>query len=263
MLFRSEADASHIFRYCMSIDSSALLRVTYDDIPGESRHVDKATRLGERAMERVAEIFSEKGWASLGEAYSGPSADDENALRSLRIRTVAGSRIREVLVENTPEPAAFQAVREALEAFSRNELGVWALQYSSGQLAALAAESEKTGDMKWDEREVEVGNLSAAIAAYREAVFYLETVKPKPPAYEQLKEKLARATAELDSRYAEERFAVDKALNLKDWKTARSELRVLLDLVPDENDERHSEARAKLVDVERRIGGDNGKRGVK
>lgn len=248
-----EADATHIFRYYMTVDANGLLRVAYDDIPGESRHVDKATRLSDNAKARIVEIFKEKGWSSLDEAYTGPSAADENALRRMRIKTLAGTRVREVLVENAPEPAPFQAVREALETFSRNELGVWALQYSSDQLIALSAESERTGDQKWEERDVETGNLAAAIAAFKEATFYLETVNPKPATYPALKDKLARATGELDKRYADQRFNVDKAINLKDWPVAQRELRVLLDLIRDQNDERYIEARAKLVDVERRL----------
>lgn len=258
-----EADSSRIFRYCMTVDSSGLLRVAYDDVPGENRHVDKSTRLSEAAMKRIAEIFQTKGWDALDAAYTGASAEEENALRSLRIKTLAGSRVREVLVENSQEPAAFQAVREALETFSRNELGVWALQYSTEQLIELSKESARVADMKWEERDVETGNLAAAIAAYSEAVFYLDTVKPKPPAYATLKDKLHRANAELDRRYKDQRFNVDKAINLKDWQAAQRELRVLLELVTDQNDERHAEARAKLVDVERRLGGGKGKGGAK
>ncbi len=250
-----EADSSRIFRYQMTIDYAGVLRVVYDDVPGENRHVDKSQRLGAEAMERIAEIFRFKGWSALDEAYTGASAENENALRRFRIRTLAGDRVREVLVENAPEPEVFQAVREALETFSRNELGVWALQYSSEKLVELAAESEKTGDAKWSEREVDTGNLAAAIGAFREAAFYLETVNPKPQCYAALKEKLTHAIEEQDRLYRDRRFLADKALNLKDWEEAQKELRTLLELVPDKNDERHIEARAKLVDVERRLEG--------
>ena len=248
-----EADAAHIFRYQMTIDREGILRVVYDDVPDENRHIDKSAKLSQKARADIAEIFSPVEWRALDAAYTGTSSAGENALRSWRIRTVCGDGVKDTVVENTVEPPAFKAARERLETFSRNELGVWALQYSRDQLVSLGAESEKLGDAKWNERDVEYGNISAAIATYRDGVFYLETVDPKPAGYAQLKDKLDAAAAELDKRYRDQRFLADKALNLGDWATAARELRILCDMVPGRDDERHAEATAKLVDVERRM----------
>ena len=132
------------------------------------------------------------------------------------------------------------------------ELGAWALQYSSEKLQAMSAEAVRTADAKWNERDVQHGNLSAAIKAYDEAVVYLDTVNPKPAGYEELLAKRRKAQDELDRRYRDQRFLVDRAVNLGDWAAARRELRILCDMVPDERDPRHAEASAKLVDVENR-----------
>ena len=153
------------------------------------------------------------------------------------------------------EPEAFRDVREALEAFSRNELGIWAIQYSRDKLIEMSAASEELGDAKWEEREVEYGNLSAALKAYREAVFYLDTVNPKPDSYAGIKAKMAKAEEELKARYSDQRFLADKAINLGDWETAQRELSVLLEMVPDRKDDRNREASAKLIDVEKRMKG--------
>ena len=66
-----EADATRIFRYQMTIDRDGVLRVIYDDVPGENRHVDKSTRLSDQARERIAEIFSSSGWRGLDGEYEG------------------------------------------------------------------------------------------------------------------------------------------------------------------------------------------------
>ncbi len=248
-----EADSRHILRYEMTIAPDGLLRVVYDDVPGENRHVDKSKTLDEKALSRVAAIFSQDGWSSLENSYSGASAAAENALKSWRIKTVSGISAKEVLVENTLEPEAFNRVREALEAFSRNELGVWALQYSREKLLELAGESSRKGDAKWNDRTVEHGNLAACVAAYKEGLFYLETVNPKPQIYFDLKKKHDDAVLALAEAYRERRFLADKALNLQDWESAKRELMVLMEIVPDRDDERHREAKAKLVDVERRM----------
>ena len=248
-----EADATRVFSYRMDVDSSGILHVAFDDVPGENRHVDKKAKLSEKAMKRILEVLDRPGFAALDDAYTGSSVEDENALKSFRIRVVRWNSIKDVLVENTQEPDAFREVREALEAFSRNELGIWAIQYSKEKLIELSEESAKIGDTKWEDREVEYGNLSASVKAYKDALFYLETVNPKPESFLTVKERLARSEAELKQRYEDQRFLVDKAINLGDWEVAQSELKILCELVPERDDPRHAEANARLVDVENRM----------
>jgi len=235
------------------MDEYGVLKVSYDDVPDANRHVDKSAKLSDGARARIAEILDAREWDGLDDVYSGSSAMDENALKSWRIKVVRSGRVKEVLVENTQEPDAFRDIREALETFSRNELGIWAIQYSREKLLELSEESARNGDAKWNERDVEYGNLSASVDAYREAAYYLDTVNPKPESYARIKERLERSVSELDRRYREQRFLADKAINLSDWETAKAELRVLCDMVPNKNDDRHAEANAKLVDVENRI----------
>ena len=230
----------------MEIDGSGFLRVAFDDVPGENRHVDKKAKLSDAALKRIGEILETPGFSALEDEYAGASAADENALRSYRIRVVRWNDVKDILVENAPEPDAFRAVREALEAFSRNELGIWAIQYSREKLLELSEQSAAVGDAKWEEREVEYGNLSTAAKSYREAIFYLETII-------ELKEKLTRTENELAERYKNQRFLAEKAINLGDWEAAQSELKILCELVPEKDDPRHTEANAKLVDVENRM----------
>ena len=248
-----EADVTRVFSYRMEIDGSGILRVAFDDVPGENRHVDKKTKLSDKAKKRILEILEKPGFAALDDEYVGSSVEDENALKSFRIRVVRWNSVKDVLVENTQEPDAFREVRESLEAFSRNELGIWAIQYSKEKLIELSEESAKVGDSKWDDREVEYGNLSASVKAYKDALFYLETINPKPDGYAEIKEKLARTEEELKQRYEDQRFLADKAMNLGDWEAAQNELKILCELVPDRDDPRHAEANARLVDVENRM----------
>ena len=245
-----EADASRVFSYRMEVDGAGILRVAFDDVPGENRHVDKRAKLSDKAKKRILEILDKPGFAALEDEYAGSSVEDENALKSFRIRVVRWGSVKDILVENTQEPDAFREVRESLEAFSRNELGIWAIQYSKEKLIELSEESAKVGDSKWDDREVEYGNLSASVKAYKDALFYLETINPKPNGYAEIKEKLTRTEEELKQRYEDQRFLADKAMNLGDWEVAQ---KILCELVPDRDDPRHAEANARLVDVENRM----------
>ena len=246
-----EADGAGIYRYALALAEDGTLAVEIDDVPKENRHVRKSVKLSGDARRRLAELFSAPELYRLDREYTGVPLR-EGTLKSYSLRVLRGTRVFDAAIENTQEPEAFRAVRERLETFSKNELGIWAIQYSAEKLVEMSAEARRAGDAKWEERDVQHGNLAAALAAYGEAVFYLETVDPKPAGYGELVARRKQVEAELDRRYRDQRFLADRAINLKDWATARRELRVLCELVPDEKDPRHAEAAAKLLDVERR-----------
>ena len=96
-------------------------------------------------------------------------------------------------------------------------------------------------------------NLALAIKAYREAVFYLETVDPKPADYEEMRTQRATVKAELDRVYKLHRGNADQALGTQNWEQARYELHILFELVPDSSDERNKDASRKLQEVEDRM----------
>lgn len=248
-----EADANRIFRFAMTIDENGVLRVVQDDVPQEDRHVDKSTTLSEEAVEEIAGLFSSSGWEEGDGVYLGASAESENSLKRWRIKTVIGERVRETLVENEVEPEFFQDTRTSLEAFAKNELHVTSLNYSKDELVRLAGESEKIGDARHDEAEVEYGNLASALKAYNEAAELLDTVNPKPPFYPGLVEKQRKTRKELDEKINEQAFLADKAIHLGDWENAAGQLRILIDIVNNRNDERSIKAKKQLVDVEERM----------
>lgn len=249
-----EANSGRIFRYALRLSDDGVLSVSVDDVPRNDRSFTKSETLGDKARAELNDILSVDKIRDLDREYVGLEPDPP-ALESFDLRVVYSTSARTVRVVNTQEPEAFRAVRERLEAFSKNQLGVWAIQYSSEKLVELAQESIEVGRSKWEDRDVNHGNLFAAVAAYREAMFYLETVNPKPACAAAARDGLAAAKAELERRYADQSFTVDKALNQGRWEDAKRELAVLLEMVPDRDDDRHRNAAAKLVDVERRMKG--------
>ena len=234
------------------MDSKGLMTVEIDDVPKENRHVKKATQLTTNALEALSAVFASPALYRLAPEYAGEPTSP-GSLRSLSLRVVRGGRVFSTTIENAPEPEEFRSVREQLETFSKNELGIWAIQFSAEKLVEMSVELRRQGDAKWEERDVQYGNIAAALAAYKEAVFYLETVDPKPEFYGALVGRRREVEAELDRRYRDQRFRADRAINLADWRTAQQELRVLCEMVPDERDARHSEAAGKLLDVENRM----------
>ena len=247
-----EATADGIYRYALAYGADGTLAVEIDDVPKENRHVRKTALLSAEAQTNLAKIFASEDLYQLEREYTGVPLQ-ANTLKSFSLHVLRGSRVFDVTIENAQEPPAFREARERLETFSKNELGIWAIQFSAEKLVEMSAESRRAADAKWEERDVQHGNLAAALAAYDEAVFYLDTVNPKPADYGELVSKRQQTANELDKRYRDQRFLADRAINLQDWTTAQRELRILCELVPDTKDPRHAEASAKLLDVESRM----------
>lgn len=246
-----EASAKGICRYAIDVDAEGNISVALDDVPESDRHVKKSVKLSDKARADLDRMFSSSELFKLEKDNVGPARPGE--LTRYELRVSRGGKVFECVVENMPEPAAFRETRLALETFSQNELGVWAIQYSGEKLTEMSREARRSADAKWEERDVNYGNIAAALKFYDEAVMDLETVNPKPEDYGELITKRDMVKAELDRRYKDQRFEADRAVNMGDWDKARNELRILCELVPDQRDPRHAEAAAKLVDVENRI----------
>ena len=249
-----EANAGGIFRYAMTVSSDGMIRVSLDDTK-ENRHPTiPAKQLGEAALKELNDILPLGALKDLDREYVGLEPDVPS-LTSWRLKVVYTTDARSVRVVNTQEPEAFRSIREKLEAFSKNELGIHAIQYSREKLVSMAEEAVAVGRTKWEDREVQHGNLFGAVSAFKEAIFYLQTVDPKPACIQDARRGLEDAQRELDRRYADQRFLADRAINLGQWETAQRELSVLLELIPDRGDDRNREASAKLMDVEKRMKG--------
>jgi hypothetical protein len=164
-----------------------------------------------------------------------------------------GTKAHTCFVRDRVEPETFKALRETLETFSKNELGIWAIQFSSDKLIELATEANAVADKKSAEMNVRHSNLYEAIKSYKEAKFYLDTVNPKPDFYANLIGSVANCEKTLEKRYEDQRFKADRAINLSEWPTAAAELKILREMIPERSDPRNAEAVRKLLDVEGRL----------
>ena len=249
-----EATLDGIFRYALTVSPEGLIRVTLDDTKEDRHPTIPAKQLGEAAMKELNDVLPLKALREIDREYVGPEPDPP-ALTSWRLKVVYTTAARSIRIVNTQEPEPFRVIREKLEAFSKNELGIHAIQYPRAKLVELAEESVALGKAKWEDRDVQHGNLFAAVSAYKEAIFYLETVDPKPECITDARQGLEETTKELERRYGDQRFLADRAINLGQWETAQRELSILLEMIPDRDDDRNREASAKLIDVEKRMKG--------
>ena len=247
-----EANAESIYRYALVFDGKSLT-VQIDDAKdgqGEKdRQVTKSMEVGKAAKKRLAAILGTADLHHLAKEYAGVPLVP-NTLQSVSLHVVRSLRVIDVSVENKEPPEELRAAIEQLETFTKNEFGIWAMQYSVDKLIEMSAEARRAGDAKWDERDVQYGNIAAALKKYTEAKVYLDTVEPKPADYASLEVRRREVEAELARRFTEQRFRADRAVKMEDWETARRELRVLCEMIPDQKDKRHRDAASQLRDIE-------------
>ena len=156
-----EASSGGICRYAIEIDMEGDMKAELDDVPDSNRHVKKSAVLNERARAELDRIFSSSELYKLDRDYVGVARPGE--LTRYALRVVRGKTAFSCVVENASEPAAFKEVRMALETFSQNELGIWAIHYSAEKLTQLSRESWQSADAKWEERDVNYGTIAAAL----------------------------------------------------------------------------------------------------
>ncbi len=247
-----EATQDNIFRYELTLSPAGMLAVKIDDLSGKNRHVRKEKLVDPGLLAELARDIESSGFFSLDRTYTGFAAHP-NTLNEWTLTVAIGKKAHTCRVTNRQEPDSFRALREKLETFSKNELGIWAIQFSTEKLTELARNALAVARKKFEEREVKYGNIFEAIRNYQEAVFYLDTVNPKPDFYAEIIDGFEAAQEELDKRYKEQNFRADRAINLSDWPVAARELKILCEIIPDRADARHKEATRKLIDVENRL----------
>ncbi len=246
-----EASPESAFRYELTLSPERVLAVRIDDL-SQNRTVRKEKALDSALIRDWVRVIESSGFFSLDNAYLASSiTSGETAIWDLTV--IVGRRAHRVRVANRKEPEAFASLREKLETFGQSELGIWAIQYSAEKLTELARDALLVAQKRMDERDLRYGNIALALASFRDAEVCLETVDPKPAFFPQIVSGLEEALTELDRRHKEYRFLADRAINLQNWEDARTQLRVICELIPDRSDDRHKEASRKLLDVETRL----------
>lgn len=243
---------SNVFRYQMDLAADGLLTVSIDDL-NQGKHVSKTSEnpISQEIKQDLIRKFGRAGFSTLDSAYEGIPLQNTWNVMTLTA-TVSGSA-NTVSVRNRIEPEAFKTLREDLETFGRNELGLWAIEFSREKLLELANENLLVARKLYDEREIRRENLYTSIRTYKSCLAYLETLEPKPEFYNEAVSSLETATRDLETIYKEKNWQADHSINTKDWDKAAQTLRELMEFIPDRADERNRETERRLLDVESRI----------
>lgn len=238
----------NIFRYEMRIENSTL-SVAVDDLKqGRSFHPSKEITTNQVADLR-SEILSQEILA-LPARTEGKSQD---VWEASTLSVVIGSDAKTIQVVNRIPPENFRSVCSKLETFVETELGMPNSSMTADELRKRAQDASLRARKLFDERSVNADNLYRAIKAYDETIWLLETIEPKPPIYAEAIHGKQVASEELDGVLSDHQFRATRAIQLKEWKTAKEELTLMLQKIPDQTDKRNQEARNRLIDVEKRL----------
>ena len=247
-----EADIGNIFRYELALNVDGSLAVEIDDLR-QSRHVRREAErpVPAELLVDLTRVIKQSGFLGLDERYEGVGQPGRETDYDLVV--AIGRMVRRVRVTNRAEPEEFREVREKIETFVRNELGLWAIEYSAEQLRDMAHDNLLVGQRLLRERDIQPGNLHEASVKLRECLNLLETVDPKPDFHADALRDLGECNGFLDARFTDLNFAADRAIKMRKWSEAADALRELMRLVPDRSDDRNRDAERRLLDVEARL----------
>ncbi len=105
------------------------------------------------------------------------------------------------------------------------------------------------GNQMYVEKAVSEGNIYQAHQYYLEAVAQVQGCVPLPIILSEMERKMQTAREELDTRYNNLVFSYKKAIKLKRYAQAKTDLERISRLIPDEKDDRHKEAIRLLVKI--------------
>ncbi len=245
---KTQASQENIFRYEMKIENGSIF-IAIDDLK-QGRHLRRDKAVDPRLIAGIRDAIQEQQVFSLPENIEGKSQD---VWDSWKLSVVSRGESRVVQVVNRIPPDNFKKVCSMIERFGEAELGMVALSMSAEELNKRAKDAYQRARKLYDERFVKVENLSSAIKAYTETIWYLDTLEPKPPVYADAIHGKQVAMDELEQQIKDHEFRAARSIQLQEWPKARDELLLILQKLPDPSDKHNQDARVRLLDVEKRI----------
>lgn len=243
-----QADARNIFRYELRIENGALT-ITSDDLKKE-RSVRKDKPLDSVTILRIRDMILEQQFFTLPPLIEGKSS---GVWDSHVLQVTASGQAQTVKVLNREPPENFRRICTQLEEFGVAETNIYGGSMSSDELKKKAQDSFQRGRTLYDQKSVKAENLFNAIKAFDEAIWYLDSVDPKPELYKNAIQGKQAAADALNEQIKDHQFLAQRAKQLKDWRTMALQYRQLLEKLPDENDKRYKDAQVGLLDAERSL----------
>ncbi|MGA0369781.1 MAG: hypothetical protein ACO3N7_10065, partial [Kiritimatiellia bacterium] len=158
-----------------------------------------------------------------------------------------------VRVANQVEPDTFRQVREQIEAFANNELGLINIQIPPEELRHRAAESWENAQQLYRQRDVKNGNLWEATQKLKDVIFLLETIEPKPEYYQQAVTLRQEWRKILLDKVAQLEFEAIRAYQVGEVARSGELYRRILATFPEKSNKEYKQAYNRLNQIEQEL----------
>jgi len=245
------AGDGNVFRYALDLDSDGDINAEVHDLRQE-RSILRQESIDPERIERLRSQLegNKDSLLSLQGEYEGlPVGDHE----SYRLTVIFGKDAKTVRVANQIEPDAFRQVREQIEAFANNELGLINIQIPPEVLRERAAESWENAQQLYRERDVKNGNLWAATQKLKDVIFLLETIEPKPDYYQEAVTLRQEWRKVLLEKVAHLEFEAIRAYQVGDIARSGELYRRILATFPEKSNTEYKQAYNRLTQIEQEL----------
>jgi hypothetical protein len=241
----------NVFRYALVLTPEGELTAEVHDLRQQRDIVRKETLAPERLNPFQTQLAMEKDmFVSLQESYEGLPVGDHEAYR---LTVIFGREAKTVRVANQLEPDAFRQIREQIESFANNELGLINIDIPPEELRARADESWKNSQDLYAQRDVKNENLWQASQKLKDVIFLLETIEPKPEYYEQAVLLRQQWRKQLEDKIRNLEFEAIRAMQVGETRRAAELNRRILATFPERSHSEYKEAYNRLVQIEQEL----------
>ena len=245
------AGEGNVFRYAINLSPDGELVADVHDLRQQRDISRRETISSDRLSTFQSQLVQEKDpFLSLKDSYDGlPVGDHE----SFRLTIVFGREAKTVRVENQLEPDAFRRIREQIEAYANNELGLINIDIPPEELRARADESWQNAQDLYAQRDVKNENLWQASQKLKDVVFLLETIEPKPTYFEDAVLLRQEWRKLLTDNVRDLEFEAIRAMQVGDTRRAADLNRRILATFPERSHKEYQEAYNRLVQIEQEL----------
>ncbi len=223
--------------------SAGLLHFYFDDLE-KKRHLYREARLSVEEVNELRGEIMNSGFFEID--VVNESSSEGGGLVTISAKLDSLER-KVSFSKDLPEGIA--SLKDKLELVMAEKFNFPSLTLSGDELVEKGEIAFARGKLLHGERERRSDNLSNSIRAFKEALWYLEAVEPKPVFLSTVEEYLYRSQEELTDEFNKLRFQVEKAMRVSEWDVARASLEEILARIPDKTDERYRYAMRRFERV--------------
>jgi pSer/pThr/pTyr-binding forkhead associated (FHA) protein len=240
----------NIIRYSLELDGTGLLTVQMDDVKNGRQNAKRVETSEKRRKQLSNALFNTGFFAVSGDREA--AASDVYDLYTLAV--MRNHAFNQVRVLNRTMPPGLKRAVQLVEEFAQSEMGIlfiWDL--TEPELMELANQAYRMAETRYLEREVNRGNLWAALRKYEEAQLCMETMDPKPELFRKASNGIEKVEDALEEKFNGMMALVEESIRQENYEDAAINLTYLTEVIPDPSDGRHQTIRSRLLQVKEHL----------